>query len=350
MASKIDVSALTLNPQEATEVSQAVLERVFVQGDLSAVHDVVTGVSMQEQIVFVDNLGIGGEALTGCTPAEQDSLVMTQKYWTPALVAGRFTHCAADLNNLLKIFRRAQKANPDYFDRIGSQELGLLTARIMEALKVSVQAKVWLSDKTAAAQPAGNFTAAGFNAGLWNQFDGLWKQIFADGNVPRYTITENAGGTYAAQVLADGEAYNIFKGLYEGADARLLADESAQFLVTRSIWDNYLAYAEKTEANGGIMTTSDDGRPMLNYRGIKVVLMNEWDRTQNLYQDDTAAIFRPHRAILTPPSNIPVATLNESDLQSLESWYEKKDKSNIIDYSYFLDAKFGESYMAAVAY
>ena len=130
----------------------------------------------------------------------------------------------------------------------------------------------------------------------------------------------------------------------------MLADPSAQFLVTRSIWDNYLAYAEKTEANGGIMTTSDDGRPMLNYRGIKVVLMNEWDRTQNLYQDDTAAIFRPHRAILTTPSNIPVATLNQSDLQSLESWYEKKDKSNIIDYSYFLDAKFGESYMASVAY
>ncbi len=305
---------------------------------------------MQEQIVFVDNLGIGGEALTGCTPAEQDSLVMTQKYWTPALVAGRFTHCAADLNNLLKIFRRAQKANPDYFDRIGSQELGLLTARIMEALKVSVQAKVWLSDKTAAAQPGGNFTAAGFNAGIWNQFDGLWKQIFADGAVPRYTIAENSNATYALQVLADGEAYNIFKGAYEGADARLLADPSAQFLVTRSIWDNYLAYAEKTEANGGIMTTSDDGRPMLNYRGIKVVLMNEWDRTQNLYQDDTGAIFRPHRAILTTPSNIPVATLNQSDLQSLESWYEKKDKSNIIDYSYFLDAKFGESYMASVAY
>lgn len=350
MASKIDVSALTLNPKEAQEISEAVVEKVFVQGELNQVHDVQTGVSMNEQIVFVDNLEVGGEALSGCTPAEQDGLTMTQKYWTPALIAGRFSHCANDLNKLLKIFRRAQRVEPDYYDRIGSQEMGLLMAKITDSLKVSVSAKAWLSDTTAAIQPGGNFTIAGFNGGLWNQFDGLWKQIFADAAVPRYTISENAGATYVLQELAAGESLNILQGMYESADSRLLGDPDAQFLVTRSIWDNYLALTETKEFNGGITTRLDNGQITMDYRGIKIVLMNEWDRTIRKYQDDLTVHFRPHRAVLTTPMNIPIATLSESDLQNLESFYDRKDKTNYVDYGYFLDAKFLESYMAVAAY
>ena len=202
----LDVSGLTLNPEEVTDASQIVVEKVFVQGELNQIHDVHMGIQHKKQIVFVDNLGVGGEALTGCTPAEQDGLVFTEKFWDPALIAGRFTHCANDLPQLLKLFRKAQRVEPDFYDRQGSQEMGLLMAKIIEALKVSVSAKAWLSDTAAAVQPGGNFTIAGFNAGLWDQIDGLWKQIFADGAVPVYTISENAGGTYAAQVLAAGES------------------------------------------------------------------------------------------------------------------------------------------------
>jgi len=350
MASKIDVSALTLNPEEAQQISEAVIEKVFVQGELSQVHDIQTGISMNTQIVFVNNLDVGGEALTNCTPAEQDGLVMTQKNWTPALVAGRFSHCANDLNQLLKIFRRAQRVEPDYYDRIGSQEMGLLMAKIVDALKVSISAKAWLSDTAAAIQPGGNFTIVGFNAGLWDQFDGLWKQIFADGAIPRYTIAENANATYVLQELAAGKSLTIFQEMYEGADARLLGDPDAQFLVTRSIWDNYLTLTETKEFNGGITTRLDNGQVTMNYRGIPVILMNEWDRTIRKYQDDLTVHFRPHRAVLTTPMNIPIGTLSESDLNNLESFYDRKDKTNYVDYGYFLDAKFGESYMASVAY
>jgi len=350
MATKFDVTGLTLNPLEATDVSEAIVEKVFVQTEMSAIHNIETGVGMKSQIIFVDQLGIGGEALTGCTPAEQEGLTFTQKYWDPALIAGRLTNCAADLNKLFKVFKKAQKANPDYFDKTGSQEMGMLMAAVVESLKVSINAKVWYGDTAAAVQPAGDFTITGFNAGLWNQFDGLWKQIFADGSIPVCTISENSGATYAAQVLAAGESYNIFKEMYKKADPRLLGDSENQILVTRSIWDNYLTYLEATQANGGVTEVLEDGRTVMKFRGINVTLMNEWDRLQNLYQNDLTVVYLPNRALMTTPDNIPVATLSEQDLQSLESWYEKKDKTNIVDYSYFLDAKFGESYMAVAAY
>lgn len=350
MATKFDVSGLTLNNEEASEVSKAVIEKVFIQGELSQVHDIETGVQHGKQIVFIDNLGVGGEALTGCTPAEQDGLTITEKFWTPALVAGRFSHCANDVAQLLKLFKKAQRVEPDFYDKEGSEEMQILTAKIIDALKVSISAKVWLSDTASAIQPGGNFTIVGFNAGLWNQFDGLWKQIFADGTIPAYTITENAGATYVLQALTAGKSLTIFQSMYENADARLLGDPSAQFLVTRSIWDNYLALTETKEFNGGVTTRLDNGQIKMTYRGIPIVLMNEWDRTIRLYQDDLTVHFRPHRALLTTPANIPIGTLNEDDLQNLESFYDQKDKTNYVDYGYFLDAKFGESYMASVAY
>ena len=56
MATKIDVSALTLNAEEASQVSEVIVEKVFAQGELSDVHDVQTGIQHQKQIVFAGNL------------------------------------------------------------------------------------------------------------------------------------------------------------------------------------------------------------------------------------------------------------------------------------------------------
>ena len=350
MATKFNVSALTLNPQEATEVSQAVVEQVFVMSELADNHEVMTGIQMKEQIVFVGQLGIGGEALVNCTPAEQDALAFTQKYWDPALIAGRFTNCQNDLNKLFKLFKKAQKANPDYFDKDGSEEMAMLSVAITESIKTSVNAKVWYSDTAGALfSGGGNFTN-GTNLGLFNQFDGLFKQIFADGTIPRYTIAENTGATYTAQTLSAGKSYTILKSLYNLADARLLGHEDAKIYVTRSIYDNYLDYLETTEAVGGNIQVLENGRKLLTYRGITVALQNEWDRLQNAYQNNGTVVFRPHRALMTVPANIPVGTLSEEDLENLESWYEKKDKSNYVDFAYFLDAKHLVSYMTTVAY
>ena len=350
MATKIDVSALTLNAQEAQSTSEAVFEKTFMDESLSSIHNVVTGVSMKQQIVFIAQLAIGGEALSGCTPAEQDSLVLSEKFWEPVLVAGRYKHCAADLSLLLKIFRRAQKADPDFFDRIGSEEISLLVAKVIEGIKQSIDAKVWFSAKNAAVQPGGDFTIAGFNAGIWNQFDGLWEQIFADSNVPVVTISENSGDSYANQALTAGKSVTILQGMYEKADSRLISDPDAQFLVTRSIWDNYLTAIEAKQAAGGIIERLENGSPTLSYRGIPIKMKNDWDRNIEAYQNDLTVTVLPHRALLTTPGNIPVATLAESDLNSVESFYDAVTKSNYVDYEYFLDAKFGEAYMAVAAY
>lgn len=350
MATKLNVAALTLNTEEAQNVSEAVLERVFVQGELNNVHDIRTGVQHDQQIVFIDNLDVGGEAMTNCVPVEQSGLTLTEKVWTPKLIAGRFTHCANDLAQLLKLFKKAQRVNPDHFDRINSQELAILMVKVSESIKTSVHAKAWIGDTAAAVFAGGNFTIANFNVNLWDQFDGIWKQVFADGNIPRYTIAENANATYVLQVLAADKGRTILQSVYENADPRLIGASDAQFIVTRTIWDNYMTTIENKQGNGGIIERLENGALSIRFRGIPVKVDYEMDRIIRKYHDDLTVHWRPSRCLLTVPGNIPIATLNTDDLQNLTSIYDPVGLQNIIDYAYYLDVKHGESYLSSVAY
>ena len=347
---KFNVTGLTLNAQEAENVSQVIVEKAFKTGRLTDNYDIQTGISHDQRIVFLAKMGISGKALTACTPAEIASIVFTQKTWTPKLVAGRFTHCQNDENQLFKILKQASNVYPDWFDRTQSRELQLVTALILMSMEESIPAKAWFSDTAADLHSGAGVFSTGTDLALWNQFNGLWKQIFADSDVPVFTITENANATYVLQALPDNEGLNILKEVWLGADTRLRSHTDAKFYVTGEIYDNFYATVEDKEFGGGIVKTLLDGRQILSYRGIPVYKELIFDDVIERDQDDGTVFNIPHRCVLTIPQNIPFGTLSTSDLESLRSFYVEKDNASIIDFGYFLDAKFGETYLLSAAY
>ncbi len=347
---KFDVTSLTLNPKEVDDVSKVIVEQAFVNGNLSEEHDVQTGISYQEQILFASRMGIGGKALTNCTPAELEALKFTEKFWTPALVAGRFTHCANDENQLFKILKKASNVYPDFFNRLDSPELKLVVALLLTHIEESVRAKAWFSDTAADDVNGSGVFTAGADLDIFNQFDGLFKQIFADGTIPVTTIAKNAGVTYAGQAVTAAEAYAAIKGVWEKADSRLKSDPDGKIYVTPEIYYGFMDTVEDKEFNGGVVTTLLDGRQALSYRGVPIINMEHWGRNIKTFQDDGTVWNLPNRIVYTTPSNIPIGTLSEGDLQNLRSIFDEPNNVNILDYGYFLDAKFGESYMASVAY
>lgn len=350
MASLIDISALSLNTEEAKEIASLIIEKELVQGELSEIHDIETGVLYDMQIPFAGRLADGLKASTGCTPNVGTGVVMTEKKWSPKVYDVRYTHCAADLNTLFKLFQKAQRMNPDFYDRINSQEMGVIYSLIAQMLKENLPVKVWFSDTTAdLASGSGVFTA-GTDLDRYNVIDGLFKQIFGDSAIPRVTIAKNAGASYAAQTLAADEAYGVFEDMVNAADSRLLEDGTAKILATRSMIDNYRDTLRNKTLNAGFMEVTENGKRALFFDGLQVVPMYEWDRTIKADQDSGTALFRPHRAVLTTPSNIPVATLSTDDLSTLDSFYDRTLKSNIIDVAFSLDAKHLESYMTVAAY
>lgn len=352
MASKIDVSALTLNALEANDVSKAVFERTIIGGDLAERHEIETGVSQKQQIVFVGNLAEVGVAITGCgfTDAGQ-SLPLTEKFWEPTLVGARLVHCAQDLNPLTKLFKRAQKVTPDYFDKTDSEELGIVVVAVEKAVKKMANRLVWFGDKTANTIAGGGVFANGTTLGLYTPINGLFKQIFAE-VTQRVTITENAGINYAAQALPANAALSYLRAMYNKQHATMHQAKgdgaTLEFQVTRAFAQNYIDSLED-KSLVFMLERTETGSTAYQYRGIPIVIRDDWDNYIAL-QDNGVKINLPHRALLTFKENIPVAVLSEDDLTTLESWYEKKDKTNIMDFALYIDAKLLEPKLAVGAW
>ncbi len=352
MASRIDVSDLTLNEEEAQDVGSIVLEREFINGVLSEDHTIETGIHHKQQIVFGGKIEDSLKKSTGCTPNEGGDLKFTEKFWDPEMFDTRFVHCSADMNKLLKIFAKALRVNPDFYDRIDSQELGLVAARVGMMLRETLPKKIWFSNRTAEVAPGGSFKE-GTDLDLYNVFDGLWKQVLAEINSSNgnyLEISENQGASYADQVLAEDAAFDLFEKMLEEADERLLEDPSAKFYVTRSLSDNYRKTLRKKTLGAGFIEVTENGKTQLLFDGYRVDTKYVWDRTIKGSQNNGTKWNLPHRTLFTTPDNIPVGTVATEDFEALDSFYDRTLKSNIMDVAFSLDTKFLEDYMAVAAY
>jgi hypothetical protein len=253
----------------------------------------------------------------------------------------------------LKLFTRASKINPDFYNKIDSQELGVIYTLISQMLNDTLPTKVWFSDKTAATVSGGGVFKNGTDIALYNTFDGLFKQIFTEipSTASNYTaITQNAGANYAAQALPADAAFNYLASVMNNADSRLLQDGTAKFRVTRSIADNYRNSIRNKNLGAGFLEVINNGVPTLLFDGIPVEIRYDWDRDIKALQDNGTKWNLPHRIVLTSNANIPVGTMSTDDLNTLDSFYDQTLKQNIIDVAFTLDAKHLEKYMTSVAY
>jgi hypothetical protein len=349
----IDASDLTLNPREVESVGEVIFERVFNESDLSEFHDVETGIDVTTQIVLAGRIGLLGKKTTGCTPNEATGFELREKFWTPVMEDFRLTHCSTDMPALLKIFKKAKSVNPDFFDRVGSEEFGVIIAAVESAMLENIHRKVWFNDTAAAASTGGGVFTPTTDLGYFNSFDGLFKQIMIDvtaGATPKVAIAANAGANYAAQNLPDDAALGILEGMVEAADERLMADESAFFMVTRGIAENYKASLRNKNLGAGFMEVVENGRPKLFFDGIEVKVRYDWGRYIKAYQNNGTKWNLPNRAILTVKENIPVGTLDEGDLNKLDVFYDRTLKTNFMDAAWTIDAKHLEGYLTVAAY
>lgn len=353
----LDLENLTMNAEEATEVSKAIFIAAIIGGDLSEYHEIETGIHHKTQIPFIGNLGLVGKKITGCDRNENPSQIpLTEKFWDPELIGDRLAHCATDVNSLLKLFKKASKINPDFYDRINSEEFGVIIAKVEQAIKKMNNRLVWFGDKQAENVTDGGVITDGVDVDFFNIINGLFKQIFAEipTTAKNYVeISENDGANYVAQKLEADTALNTFRAMHNAIDARFFEaiEDGAQpqFLVTRELQQNYWDTLEKKSLNFSLAETTD-GVTKMSYRGIPIKVRHDWDSNIRAYQDNGTKLNLPHRAILTAKENIPLGTVSEEDLGNIESWYEKKDKKNYIDFDLKLDAKHLLDYMTVAAY
>lgn len=138
--------------------------------------------------------------------------------------------------------------------------------------------------------------------------------------------------------------------MVEKADERLIGDPDAKLLVTRSLADNYRKTLRNKTLGAGFIEITENGKTQLYFDGVPLSIRYDWDRTIKSAFNNGTTHYRPHRAVLTTPENIPVGTLSVDDFDELDSFYDRTLKSNIMDVALSLDTKHLEKYMTVAAY
>lgn len=357
MAAPMTLS-LTLNAKENQDFAKFIMERVYQRDALRTNHVVQTGITMDEQIVFAGRIGKSGIKDPGTSrPNSGAKPTLTEKFWTPKKVGDTMVFNQSELNGLFKAYFDKISKYADIYDISGTDEEKFLMELFSESAIEAVDRLIWLGDTAVAVSGAavsGLVNAA--DVKFYDAVDGLFKQIYAAvvaGSVKRFTITKNAAATFALQALAADEALTIFEGIWALADPRLKSDNTKVLMVTNSIFENY-RQSLQTKGTPQDVTLTTEGFPELKWNSIPVRNMEIlWDLPilTDFEQLNTGLAWdKPHRALLTVPANLPVGTLNDGDMQNLESFYDQIKREQYLAYGFTLDAKLLEGYMIVAAY
>lgn len=340
--SALDVSNLTLNPKEAEDFGKFVFERTFEDPALNSIHNVVTGLTMKEQIVLAGLMPPTGIKDTGCErPNSGAKVPFSEAYWEPVKVGDTLIHCPADLNGLFKAYYNKVSSYRELYDIEGSDLHLFLLSRVEDSATKAIRRLAWFGDKNVDEATA---SLAGLkdddNIPLFDPIDGIWQQIFTrvgTGSIQKADVGKNA--------------FETFNNLWRKADSRLRTAEGKQILVSREIFDDYVQYlTEKSIAF--TLDATLDGLPRVNWNGIPVVNMETvWDLNMEYFIKDSGGDpYLPLRAILTIPGNIPIGTLNDGDFDYVETNYDWKERQTYLAYGFTIDAKVIEDYLIVTAY
>lgn len=351
MAAGFDYSALTMNPEEARAVSEAIFEQVYTKPVLKKVHGFMPGIQMKTQIPFLGLLGMVGKAANGCTPnTSSEKPALTEKFADPALVSFRLVHCEADVPQLFKLWKRDAVAADTWEE--ASEVIDFMTDRAIDGTANAILRISSFGDKLADNVADGGYITTGVDPTFFTMINGLWQQIFAASTLTRYTIPENGEATKAAQAaLASDRALNVLRYMTDNCDSRIFDMNQAdvKYQVTRSLWNNLRNFYED-KSLGFTIQRAEDGTMQLYYNGYEVVVRHDWDRNIKANNNLGATFLNPNRAIFGPISNIPIITSDEGSMNKVKSFYDPVTMSWYLDVAFYLDCVLLQEPLIAVAY
>jgi hypothetical protein len=236
------------------------------------------------------------------------------------------------------------------WEEVENEQVAFITDRGIDAVLEAILRISQFGNKTAAHIADGGQITEGADVAFLTMIDGLWHQIYDGATIHRYTIDENAELAEAGQLaLAADRALLAKRDLYNNIDARAFETGNLTYQMTRTLWNNWSDYLEDKSLVFSL-DRAEKGSTKQSYRGIPILVRNDWDRNIRTWEDQGATLLYPNRMILTDINNIPIGTSDEESMKTLDSFYDKVTRSHYLDGAFYLDVKLLEEAMIAVAY
>lgn len=231
-------------------------------------------------------------------------------------------------NNLAQEWLKTGEAS---FDPAGTPIDKIIVTQLKDALRRDVFQR--------ASFGAGNSTSTNYN-----QIDGLWDRLIDSSGASNYCVYRD-GTALGTGTLGATVANDRFTSIFNNSNL-LLKQEGidtgeAQFVVTRSIWENYYSYLV---AVGSVAEQEYinylQGIKRLTFRGIPVIPVSFWDQSLADANNPLSATTR-HLILFTLKRNHILGVEDTGDLNNITSWYEMKDSKRY----YRADMKLGYQYL-----
>lgn len=328
-----------------------ILEDFYNKDVLNAVHSIDQDIKGKTQLAYAGLFGKTGKLQSSCGITGDNSLTFSEKFWDPQPIQGEFAQCWTDIFPSLFNWADANGvARNDLSQNTVFTEA--MSALILDTLVEGFLRRAWFGDTS---WTSSDFTNGATDLPFYNMYNGFWKQTF-DGvtatTIPRYTITENSESTTSAQLnLAADRAYEAMKSMYENIDTRFFQQDDKVILLTRTLFDNYVAYLESKDTYNSFERI-EGGYTALQFRGIPVIMFDKWDRViqSDFLTGSPATYDLPNRAMMTTKNNLRVGLDNTISLSQTDSWYERKDQTWYSVYNTMEDVKLIHEYLVATAY
>jgi len=365
MAQIPNIGELTINPEEVRDLTQMIAQFVYQDPNYTKFHTTATGINRKTQILLDSTSGLAGWKATGCAAIASGgmNIKLAEKYWDLVTIEDSLEICQSDLDQNFKAL--VKKYAKDKFGDLADQEAIniYVTAKVAQFIKEAHERLIWLGDKDASNVEDGGKVVDTIDPKFFTPLDGIWRQVMDSvtaGTTTSFTnIARNEKATKALQeALTDNEAFDIVKGLYDKADNALKLDPTAYIRVTAGIYNGYKNYlSANTLSGGGLSEITVNGIKQVAYMGIPVetslfeskAIMDYFEVSDGGSPEAKTYDF-PHRGIMATPDLLPVATLNEEDISSIEAFYVQKDRKSIIRFDFDMDTVVVRPDKVSVAY
>jgi hypothetical protein len=174
----------------------------------------------------------------------------------------------------------------------------------------------------------------------YNQFDGLWDRNIDSSGASNYCVTR-AGTALGTAALSAGNALTHLDTMWAASSILLRNQPNKKIFVTRSIWENYAASLRGVGAvTEQAFANQQGGTPTLKYNGVDVIPVDLWDVFLAETDNPLTASVR-HLVMMTVKENHILGVENGADLNTIDSWFEKKDQKRYYRSSF----KLGYNYL-----
>lgn len=208
------------------------------------------------------------------------------------------------------------KTGTNSFDPAGTP----IDRMIVDGLKDALRRDIWRRI---------SFGSTASSSADYNQINGLWRDLIDQSGASNYCVYASKTN-FGTGALSASAAYNELLAIYKNSSQLLkqqaIDGRKGRFLVTRSVWENlYDTYTGTGAVTELAFKQAMDGiSGQLTFRGIPVIPISIWD---DFLTDSSNPLFATTRHLIafTLKENHILGVENTSDLEKIDSWFEKKD-------------------------